>query len=383
MNFKEKNQIRKKLLKDLDKLMDKQGFVKAGLPRFNGLFGRDSLIIAWQLLDIRPDIAKNTLAILAKFQGKKIDPKRDEEPGKILHETYLYKKEKKNLPFPIPYYGSIDSTLWFIILAWLYYKRTKDEKFILKIWPNILKAISWIELYGDLDGDLFLEYKRKNSKGLFHQGWKDSFKNTLKIDPPVAMVEVQGYQYYALIKGAMLSKLVGNYKLANKLKNRAKKLKRLFNKKFWMPKKHYFAIALNKNKEQITQISSNPGHLLFTKIIEKEKINPLISRIFKKDMLTPYGIRTLSSLDKNFDPFSYHLGSIWPHDNWLIAQGLKFLGFRKEYEAVKNSILNAYKKFGYIPEFYSVVRNKALISPTNTPCFLQGWAIGSLINFLK
>ncbi len=383
MPTKTEKQIKTRLLNDLKKLKDKKGFIRAGLPRFNGLFGRDSLIIAWQLLKVDPKIARNTLTVLAKYQGKKINNLNEEEPGKILHETYLYKKEKKSLPFPVPYYGSIDSTLWFIIVAWFYYKKTKDKKFIFKIWPNILKAINWIEKYGDLDNDLFLEYKRKNPKALFHQAWKDSLKNTLKITPPAALVEVQGYQYLALKLAKKLALLKKEFSLAKKLGKRANLLKQEFNSKFWLEKEKYFALALDKNKKQIAQITSNPGHLLFTGIIKKEKIKPTVSRLFKKDMFTPYGIRTLSSLDKNFDPFSYHLGSIWPHDNWLIAQGLKKLGYKKEYLKIKKVLLKAYKTFGYIPEFYAVINNKALINPKITPCFLQGWAIGSLINLLS
>ncbi len=372
-----------KLLKDLEKLKDKKGFIRAGLPRFNGLFGRDSLIVGWQLLDIDPEIAKNTLKILAISQGKKINNLTEEEPGKILHETYSYKKEKKSLPFPVPYYGSIDSTLWFIIVSWFYYKKTKDKKFIFKIWPNILKAINWIEKYGDLDNDLFLEYKRKNPKGLFHQGWKDSFKNTLKITPPVALVEVQGYQYLALKSAKKLANLKKEFFLAKKLEKRAKLLKEKFNLQFWIEKEKYFALALDKDKKQIVQITSNPGHLLFTGILKKEKIKPTVSRLFRKDIFTPWGIRTLSSTDKNFDPFSYHLGSIWPHDNWIIAQGLKTLGYKEEYLKIKRSLLKAYDYFGYVPEFYAVTKNKPLISPKINPCFLQAWAIGSLINFLN
>jgi len=354
----------------------------AGFPRFLYLFGRDSLIFSWQLLDFNPDFAKKHLEILSNLQGKKIDPQKDEEPGKILHQ-YYYRKRKgyQKLPFKLPYYGSIDSTSLFLILFYFYYKKTKDVDFIKKHWKNILLSLHWIFHYGDRDNDLFLEYKRKRKTGLFHQGWKDSFNNHLKISPPVAIVEVQGYQYLALTKIAELADLLFNDKLlATSLLKRAKKLKKKFNNKFWMKKEKYFSLALDKYKRQKKSITSNPGHLLFTDICENKKIALIVKRLFQPDLFTPYGIRTLSSKDPDFNPFSYHLGSIWPHDNWIIAQGLKKLGYKKEYKKVRNSILNAFKKFGKIPEYYTYF-DKKLFKIKNS-CFLQSFSQGAVINFL-
>jgi len=197
-----KEKIKKQLLEDIERLKTKEGFLLAGLPIYNRLFGRDSLIVSWQLLDIDPSVAKHTLDILASLQGKRVNKKREEEPGRILHETDFNKKRHPKGYFPFPYYGSIDSTPLFLIVFSFYFKKTKDIKFLKSHFPNLISAINWIINYGDKDGDLFIEYERQNPKGLFHQGWKDNFSDHLRIKPPVALVEIQGYQYLAFIEMA-------------------------------------------------------------------------------------------------------------------------------------------------------------------------------------
>jgi glycogen debranching enzyme len=264
-----------------------------------------------------------------------------------------------------------------------YFQKTKDKKFLDSHWENILRAIHWIEEYGDKDKDLFIEYQRKNQKGLFHQGWKDSFEDHLRIEPPIALVEVQGYQYLALREIASLAAKKGDQKLVKKLEKRAFGLKEKFNVKFWMAPKKFFALALDGKKQQREAITSNPGHLLFTGIIkEKEKREFVVKRLFEKDMFTPYGIRTHSELEEDFDPKSYHLGSVWPHDNWIIAQGLKKLGYQKEYQKIKKAILRAYKELGYLPEYYGVINGKITLDLSKPPCYLQAWSLGALFNFL-
>ena len=371
-----KKEILNSLLKEIRKLKDKRGFLKAGLPNYGRLFGRDSLISAWQLLDYNPDIAKSTLALLSKLQGKIVDNRNEEEPGKILHE------EKGHFPFN--YYGSIDSTPFYLVLFYFYYKKSKDAKFVKKYWQNIKSAINWMENYGDLDNDSFLEYQRKNKKGLFHQGWKDSFRDHLKIKPPVAIVEVQGYQYLALRGTAKLADIFGKKAFSLKLRKRAKILKENFNRRFWLKKEKCFALALDGRKNQKKTITSNPGHLIFTGIVEKNKLSFLVKRLFKKDLWTPYGIRTHSLKEKDFNPRSYHLGSIWPHDNWIIAQGLIKEGFSDEYQRIKKALLRAYKEIGFLPEFYGVsLKNNLIVKNLeNKPCYPQAWAVGALVNFL-
>ncbi len=375
--------LKQKILLELTKLKDRRGFFKAGLPRFNRLFGRDSIIVAWQFLNERPGVAKATLEILSQYQGKVINGEREEEPGKILHEFDFKFKSHPQYHFPFPYYGSVDSTLLFLVLFSFYYQKTKDKKFLNSHWENILRAIHWIEEYGDKDKDLFIEYQRKSENGLFHQGWKDSFEDHLKIDPPVALVEVQGYQYLALREIANLAEEKKDWDLVDKLEERAWQLKKKFNEKFWMEDKKYFALALDGKKQQRKAITSNPGHLLFTGIIrEKEKIELVVKRLFAKDMFTPYGIRTHSALEEDFDPKSYHLGSVWPHDNWIIAQGLLKLGYQKEYQKIRKAILRAYKELGYLPEYYGVVDGKITVDLPTPPCYLQAWSLGALFDFL-
>lgn len=367
-------QIQKQLMKEIKSLKHKKGFVRAGLPRFGRLFGRDSLIVAWQLLGYDSEIAKNTLETLIQLQGKVMNDQTEEEPGKILHEEKGY--------FPWNYYGSVDSTPLFLILVGLFYEKTKNKEFLKKYFSNILLAVSWMINYGDKDNDLFLEYERKNPQGLFHQGWKDDFKNRIQIEPPVAIVEAQGYQYLALEKIAWAAKILGNEKLSRSLLTRAKNLKREFNKKFWMPDKKYFALALDGQKDQRKAITSSQGHLLFAGIIEDSKVDLVVKRLFAKDMWTSYGIRTHSALEPDFDPISYHFGSVWPHDNWIIARGLKELGYKKEYLKIKKAFLRAYQEIGFLPELYGVVNNKITLKTKSAACYPQAWATGALLSFL-
>jgi len=383
MIFSPIDEIKNQLLEEIEILKNERGFIKAGQPRFDRLFGRDSLIVSWQLLDFDPEICKATLKILAQLQGKEVNDGREEEPGKIIHETDLEKKWHPEGYHPFPYYGSVDSTPLFLILFSFYYKKTRDRKFLDSHWENILMALNWIKEYGDKDRDYFLEYERKTPKGLFHQAWKDDFENHLKIKPPIAIVEAQGYQYLALKGVAELAEILGDYKISKELLRRANFLKKVFNQKFWMPDKKYFALALDGDKNQKKTITSNPGHLLFTDIVEKNKIKPTVRRLFEKDMWTPFGIRTHSLKEPNFDPKSYHLGSIWPHDNWIIAQGFKKSGYKKEYQEIQNAFLRAYQEIGFLPEFYGVLNGKITLELKEKPCYPQAWATGALFNFLQ
>jgi len=379
-----KNEILKiKAWKEIQELKDRRGFLKAGLPRFDRLFGRDSLISAWQLLNKSPGICQATLEVLCQYQGKTINDDREEEPGKILHETDFEKAHRPPEYFPFPYYGSVDSTPLFLILFGFYYKKTKDLKFLNSHWENILKAAKWMEEYGDKDRDFFLEYQRKNPRGLFHQGWKDGFKNHLKIEPPVALSEVQGYQYRALKETANLASVKGDLDLKKRMEDRSRILKEKFNRKFWMEKEGYFALALDGKKEQKQTITSNPGHLLFTGILDEEKIEPVIEKLFSRELFTPFGIRNHSRDDADFDPRSNHSGTVWPHENWVIAQGLKKLGRKKEYKKIKNALLAAQAKIGFLPEFYGVIKEEIITDTSKKACYPQAWASGALFNFLS
>ena len=367
--------------KEIRQLRDAAGFLKAGNPTFNRLFGRDSLIAAWQLLDFRPGICKATLDILSRLQGKIVNDEREEEPGKILHETELGKSRHPQGYFPFPYYGSVDSTPLFLIVFYLYLHKTNDKKFLTGHWENILMAVRWMEDYGDKNKDYFLEYEKKNPTGLFHQGWKDGSEDHLKILPPVAIVEAQGYQYFALTVIAVLAEIKREWGLARELRGRAEKVKQEFNKNFWMDDEKYFALALDGNNSQRKAITSNPGHLLFCGIVDRDKTAAVIKRLFSPDLWTPYGIRTHSVKEPDFSPVSYHLGAVWPHDNWIIAQGFKKLGYKEEYRKIKNAILAAHQKMGYLPEFYGVDADGRLM-PVLAANYPQAWATGALMDFV-
>lgn len=381
-------EIKRNLLQGIERLKTPMGYLNAGYPRYNTLFGRDSLISAWQMLKIDPSVAKASLEILANYQGKKVDLLSEEEPGKILHEHRFTFEEKKELPhWRFPYYGSVDSTSLFIVLATEYSRETGDKTFILRNMDNLLAAFMWIKKYGDIDGDGYVEYERKNPHGLFHQGWKDGAIDHLKIKPPVAIAEVQGYVYAAYLDIAFLAKILGKNGVSKEALRRAHLLRENFNRDFWMKEKHFFALALDGEKKQRKAITSNPGHLLFTGIIPENKAKSLISKLFEPDLWTPYGIRNHSSKEPDFDPYSPHLGCIWPHDNWIIHKGLRSLGFAYHAENIKKALLRVYIKLNKIPEFYAVANSKIVdlsVSPVkgvlSNP--LQAWASAGLLEMI-
>jgi len=349
---------------DIQFLRDKKsGYIRAGHPGFMGLFGRDSLITAWQLLDYDPMIARNTLSVLAEFQGLEVDEITGNEPGKILHEYYPedtkpeywgFKRDVAWLEKGTPVYFSVDSTPLFVIVLEEYYDRTGDKNFYDHLDDAKVLALDWI----DKNKDKFLYYtKGKEGKGLVNQCWKDSESYNIT-GPSIAMVEVQGYAFAA---------------------TQDKELKRDFDALFWMDDEQYYAFALDGKADQVEEVTSNPGHLLFTEIIDdKKKEKAVVKKLFSDELWTPYGIRTHSTESELFDPFSYHLGGVWPHDNWIIAQGLKQCGYKKEYQLVKDALYRAYNKLGCLPEYYSVVNNKII----RRGCYPQAWASGALLNFV-
>lgn len=368
---------KEKLENDIEILFDKEhGYLRAGYPRFMRLFGRDSLIASNQLLEINPNICRLTLEILSKYQGRKFDAVSEEEPGKILHETDPGKNHHPKYDWiPFPYYGSVDSTPWFLITFGKYIEKTNDQGFLNQYKQNIKAAVDWLEIKIKSDNSGFLRYQRKQERGqLFHQSWKDSFSNHLKIEPPVAIVEAQGYSYLALKASA---KLLDNEKY-NQL---ADELKKHFNEKFLMSEERYFVLALDSQNNQRRAITSNPGHLLFTGILEKNNADLVVKKLFSSELWTPYGIRTHGVNESDFDPESYHLGSVWPHDNWIIAQGLKKCGYQNEYQKVKKAVLTANKELGCIPELYAVNREGKL-KEISKACTIQAWASGAVLQFL-
>ena len=306
----------------------------AGVPWFNTPFGRDGIITAIETLWLAPEISRNVLVFLSEMQASEIIPEKDAEPGKILHEARRGEMANTGeIPFK-EYFGTIDATPLYIILAGMYYERTGDSDTIRSIWPNIKAALNWIDVYGDMDGDGFVEYQHKAHNGLTNQGWKDSFDAIMYDDgelakPPIALAEVQGYVYAAKQHASKMAALLEDPAMANDLAQQAAILKRRFNGQFWSEELQCFVIALDGKKRQCNVVASNAGQCLFTQIADHDKARMVADRLFMPDMFSGWGIRTLSKQAMKYNPMSYHNGSIWPHDNALIAYGLSLYGFQE------------------------------------------------------
>ncbi|HZD59747.1 MAG TPA: glycogen debranching N-terminal domain-containing protein [Anaerolineae bacterium] len=364
----------------------------AGIPWYVTLFGRDSLITAYQTLPFLSDMALGALRNLARHQGREVNPLNDEEPGKIVHEIRWGELATTGRIPHKRYYGTVDATPLFIILLSEVYKWTADKAIIEEFKEPLLKALEWIDVYGDKDDDGYVEYKRMSEKGLENQGWKDSwdcvrFADGRFPEAPIAMCEVQGYVYIAKLGAAKLLDLLGEGKRAAELRDEATRLKESFNQDFWMEAEGYFAEALDKNKNQVDAITSNPGHLLWSGIVDEEKAAILKERLLSPDMFSGWGIRTMSSKMWPYNPVSYHNGSIWPHDNSIIAMGLMNYGFYNEALKVIDSILDAGQYFAYqrLPELFCGFDRGSSIVPIEYPTSSspQAWASGASMLMLK
>jgi glycogen debranching enzyme len=369
-----------------------QYILAAGIPWFVAIFGRDSIISSLQTKLLGPDLMIGTLHTLASLQAEDNDAFRDSEPGKFPHEV-----RKGELSFfeQVPhtrYYGSADVTPLFLILLWEAYQWTGDKALLDRFLPAAEAALGWIKDWGDLDGDGFIEYQRRSPKGLRNQGWKDSFDSMHFADGRLgdgrlALAEIQGYVYDAKKKMAEIYRIIGNPEKAQTLETESLVLRKRFNEEFWMPEEGYFAIALDSHKRRLDSISSNPGHCLWSGIVDEDKAARVVERLMAPDMFSGWGIRTLSSKMARYNPLSYHNGSIWPHDNSIIATGLHRYGFIKEANEVINSILDAASNFSLhrLPELFGGYPRRERSFPVpypmaNSP---QAWASGSIVYFLE
>jgi glycogen debranching enzyme len=358
----------------------------AGIPWYVTLFGRDSLIASHQLLTVNPDLARNTLEVLAAYQGTRDDPWRDEEPGKILHEVRHGELAGAGDVPHTPYYGSVDATPWFLILYGSHLRWTGDLDLARKLLPNAEAALRWIDEHGDVDGDGFVEYRSRSPRGIRNQGWKDSHDAIVHADgrlaePPIALAEVQAYVYLAKHRMADVYEALGDDHRAEFLRARAHELRRRFNEAFWMEDEQYFAAALDGDKRQVRTVMSNPGHGLYCDAIDREKAVSLAKRLLAPDMFSGWGIRTMSKSAIAYNPMSYHNGSVWPHDNALIAAGLKRYGFVRSTSRVATSLFDAaiHAEYLRLPELFCGFTRRTPNRPVSYPiaCSPQAWASGA------
>ncbi|MDM9382513.1 amylo-alpha-1,6-glucosidase [Chlorogloeopsis sp. ULAP01] len=365
--------------------------VSAGVPWYSTLFGRDSIITASQTLMLNPQIAKETLILLAKYQGKVEDEWREEEPGKILHEMRLGELARTQEIPHTPYYGTVDATpLWLMLYA-EYYAWTHDLETLEQLWPNALAAMEWIDRNMKETG--YLSYYRKSRRGLANQGWKDSGDCIVNrkgelANGAIALCEVQGYVYAAKMRLAEIARMKKRLDLADSWLEEARNLKLRFNKDFWMEDQDFCALALDGDGKQVDSITSNPGHCLHLGIFTPEKAYSVAERLRAPDMFNGWGIRTLSSLSPAYNPMGYHIGSVWPHDNALIAMGLRSLGLVDQALELFEGLFDMTRKQPYNrpPELFCGFERIGDDSvPVQYPvaCTPQAWATGSVFQLLQ
>lgn len=378
----------------------------AGLPRFAVPFGRDSLITGLETLIWNHELSRNVLRFLAARQGKENNPWNYEQPGKIMHEMHTGELARlKEVPFGL-FYGSVDSTVLFLVLAGEYVRWTGDLQFYRELKPNLDAAWQWIDRYGNIDGSGYVQYQahtppKANSAaltvGLFNQGWKDSSTavmysdGTMVTDHPISLAEVQGDLYRALHLWSGLFAAMPSSECMReeglRLEARATELKAKFNRDFWMPDKKYYAMALDGQHRQVDSITSNPAECLWARLVDDEHAGDLIDTLMSDRLFTSWGVRTMANTERAYNPFSYHDGSIWPFENALIASGLKKYGYVAETQAVLDAMIDASLSFEYRrwPEVYAGVSREVggVLARQPDASRPQAWSAGAIFSLLQ
>jgi glycogen debranching enzyme len=362
----------------------------AGMPWFMTVFGRDTLITCYQTLLFGPELARSALEVLAELQATEDDPAIDAEPGKIVHEV---REGKAARTWFHRYYGSVDATPLYLILLSEVWRWTDDAAMVRDLKEPALKALAWIDESGDQDGDGFVEYRRRTERGLENQSWKDSgdsqrFADGTIATGPIAPCEVQGYVYDAKRRTAELAREVWRDRaLADRLEHEAEALRSVFNERFWIDRRGgYYALALDGEKRQVDSLCSNIGHLLWSGIVPRERVDPVVDALMAEDLWSGWGVRTMSKADAGYNPLSYHNGTVWPHDNSLIAVGLARYGRWAEAQRIVRRMLTASRHFGYqLPEVFAGMARQETPFPIAYPTAArpQAWAAGTPVLLLQ
>ncbi|MCL6538642.1 MAG: amylo-alpha-1,6-glucosidase [Acidothermus sp.] len=368
-----------------------RAIVAAGAPWFMAIFGRDSLITSWMVLPLDPSLALGTLQTLAELQGTKVDPLSEEQPGRILHEARSVMDVELALGGSNIYYGSVDATPLFVMLLGELRRWGLAGPEVEALLPHADRALEWITKYGDRDGDGFVEYQRLTDRGLVNQGWKDSadsvtFATGTPARPPIALAEVQGYVYAAYLARAHFARELGDHDVAEHWSAKAVELKRRFNEEFWLPDRGYFALALDADKKPVDSLASNMGHCLWTGIVDEDKAPSVAAHLLGPQMFTGFGVRTLASSMEAYNPMSYHNGSVWPHDNAIIAAGLMRYGFVAEAQRIALGLIDASGAFGgRLPELFCGFDRSEFAIPVPYPasCSPQAWAAAAPFYLLR
>jgi glycogen debranching enzyme len=365
--------------------------VAAGAPWFMTVFGRDSLLTAWMALLVDPDLARGVLQTLARFQGTDVDPRHDEEPGRILHEMRFGDAASLSLGGGSIYYGTADATPLFVMLLGEMRRWGVARELVDELLPNAHRAIEWIEQFGDADGDGYVEYRRATDRGLANQGWKDSwdgirYGDGRVADAPIALCEVQAYTYGAYLASAHFAFEVGDTATYDRFRTKAADLKAAFNRDFWLEDKGWYAVGLDADKKPIDSLTSNIGHCLWTGIVDEDKARRVAEALVSPSMFTGWGLRTLCRDNGGYNPISYHCGSVWPHDTTIVAAGLARYGFDGAAQQLIFGLLDAASvQGGRLPELFSGLDRDELTVPVGYPtsCSPQAWAAASPLLCLR